>query len=429
MPSGAPTDLGPVDLFLFRAHQEMRARGLGGNACALVLELAGRLATDRLDRRLARAVAELCELRWQLGRGLDLQPQWRVARARPGPPFEVRALAPDGPVLDAAAALLDEPMGWRRPWEIVLLRAAAADAIVLRWLHPLGDARGVARLLGWVGEPEAPAPPSTRRFAAPCPALRRLSWRERLQLAGAYREHARALGARSTLSLDTAAGRPRPIRTRVLRLRLDAAGTQRFDAGARRRGESGVVLVAACRLVDRLLGARGYSPPRHLVPVPVSLDAKKESERMFGNNLTMLLLSVDRELLGDEARALAGLAAQKRAIVQQRLDLAMLAALQLGRYLPGPAFSRVSRGPFGGERGSFVLSCPGQIPIEHFLGVPVQDAYFLPAVALPPGLLVVADRHGGRLGLTLLFVEPAVQTDEVARELAELERDLLGDPG
>src|SRR5690606_9200426 len=112
-----------------------------------------------------------------------------------------------------------------------------------------------------------------------------------------------ALSRTPIVSLYGAAASPRPGRARLARLVLDEEVTRELYRSLRKRAklaDTSVILFAAARLLDRALAARGRYPEQLLVPVPLSLDAKKDSTRMLGNHLTMMMLSLGRDDLADE---------------------------------------------------------------------------------------------------------------------------------
>jgi diacylglycerol O-acyltransferase / wax synthase len=187
-----------------------------------------------------------------------------------------------------------------------------------------------------------------------------------------------------------------------------------------------VMLIAATRLADAALVRRGYAPSQHIVPVPLSLDPKAGATRMLGNHLTMMMLSLDREDLRDDLRGIAHLGDQQRAIVRQKLDVGMVAALDFARWLPARHYRWLSTRPFRGEMASLIFSNPGAVTIDSFAGRKVVDAYPLPAVVTPPGFQVIFTRFGGRLSAFLVYLDALLPAEEAARMGADLKADLLG---
>jgi hypothetical protein len=254
-----------------------------------------------------------------------------------------------------------------------------------------------------------------------------LSTRELAALARRYREHVLRLARAPILSLGGLASGPAG-RTRAHRVTLTEVETRSFDARVRREArlaESNVLLLAAARAIDAAMLARGYAPPQQLVPVPLSLDPKGGSARLFGNHLTMMMLALDRDDLADEARALARLAEQQRVLVRERLDVAMAAALELAVPLPPRVYRALMTRPLRGEIASFVFSNPGLVAIETFAGARALDAYALPAVELPPGVQVIASRFRGRLSVQVIHVDAALPAVEGEAIAARIRRDLV----
>jgi hypothetical protein len=430
--------LGGIDVFHLMNDRAMRARGLAGNHCAFVLDLGARLDPARLDARLARAVALVPELRFRLAGTFPRRPRWVVDERAAAPRAGVHD-ARHRALLEVVEDLLHERLDGHRPWALDLCRGAERDAVVFRWFHPLADEKGAERLVRWLGsgegdEPEPPAAESERFEASERP-IAKLARPDRLALMRGYNQHAMGLGATPIVSPEGArraeGTRPprRGRRTRVVRLHLGVEETRAFDARVRRvakLAETSVMIVATARAVDDLFLARGFAPAVHVVPVPLSLDPKGGSGRLFGNHLTMMMLALDRAELLDEARAVARLGDQQRAIVRGKLDLGMLAALDFARWLPRPVYTRLTARPHRGELASFVLSNPGAVAVPSFAGVPVLDAFPVPAAVSPPGLQVIFTRSAGRLSALVIHVEDAVSSLEARRLVETLRAELLG---
>jgi hypothetical protein len=426
----AETPLRGADVFHLVNDREMRAEGRAGNQAAFVMMLEGRVDEGVLRARVERAAAEVPELSGRVTGTWPFRARW-ASGALPPPPVRVTPAAGRA-IVDVAAALLDEPIANGGPVAVDVVRGEAGDAVVVRVHHVLADAKALERIATWLGAGEGPdpAPVPAQRFAEP--PLAGLDRRRRVALMRAYNAHVMQLGELAVAS--PASPRPGERRrppaagpTRALRIHLSAAETEAFDRRVReeaRLAETAVLVLAATRAVDDLLGRRGLVPPRFVVPVPVSLDPKAGAERLLGNHVSMLMFALDREDLADDARALARLAAEQRTAVRERLDLGMVAALDFARWLPRPLYRMLERRPLHGEIGSFVLSNPGALRAGAFLGRPIVDALPLPAVVSSPGLQVIASRFDARLSVTLVFLDDVLAPAEAGR-LHDLLRDEL----
>jgi diacylglycerol O-acyltransferase / wax synthase len=428
-----PVLLGGIDVFHLANDRAMRSRGLAGNHCAFVVEVEGRLDRGALEARLAHAVRAVPELSWRLETPLLGRPRWVPDPKRPPPAVGLRSFARPDERLTAVEALLTERVGDDRPWALDIVRDPAADAAVFRWFHPLADAKAGERLVRWLGSgsgviPDAPAP-EAERFGVSERPIAALSRDERMALMRAYNSYIMELGRTPILSLERLSpGRAGAGATRIHRVELTLEETRAFDQRVRQRAklaETSVMVIAAARVADAAMVRRGYAPPHHLVPVPLSLDPKVGATRMFGNHLTMMMFSLDRDDLRDEARAIARLAEQQRAVVRRKLDLGMIAALDFARYLPTAPYRWLSTRPFGGEMGSFIFSNPGAVTLERFAGLPVRDAYPVPTVVLPPGFQVIFTRFAGRLSGWIMTVDAVIEPGEARGMADELRAELL----
>ena len=430
MPLSVP--LGGADVFHLVHDRAMAREGLGSNQCALVLELQGRVNEALLERRLLAAAALLPHLRFVLEAPLFRPGRWVLG---PALGARVRVVATDLPPISALSALFSERrLSGDRPWEIVVLRGPAADTLVLFWYHPYTDAKGALRLARFLGSGEGAEPlqlSSGEHFRNRPSALDSLDRGTRLSLSKAYNEHILQFSRRPIVSLRGARPGSPLGAMRFSRFVLSQAETSALDKSIRGRAklaESFVMIRAFARVLDRVLRKAGFAPPQYLVPVPVSFDPKGVSERMFGNHLTMMMFSLDRDDLQSEPRGIASLAEQQRRIVAGKLDLGMAAALELVSVLPSRLYLGLATLPFGGELSSFIFSNPGNAAIERFMGVLVTDAYAVPSVVPRPAVELIVNRHGGRVSFLLGSFDGLLAPSEMEAMMAELRSELFGIP-
>ena len=314
------------------------------------------------------------------------------------------------------------------PWRLEIWRGRSHDTLALLWFHPLADALGAVRLLAWLAG-NAPLTPPEERFARPEERVTQRPLPERLTLTRRYGEHALAVAQQGDIVSPRRLGDGAVGKSRCMRWRFNEDETAAFVRSLRGRArlaDTSLVFRASALMWRRLLAARGRSSPRHVVPVPLSLDKKRGATRMFGNHVTMLMLGVDDATLDDEPATVAALAAQQRRIVKDQLDQAMLASLHSLRFVPARASQWLAKSPFDGQRCSFVLSNPGPIAIERLAGCEVTDAYFALASAPDPGLVVVGQRFGSRMSILVSWCDGFLSRDELEGQEQPFRRDLLG---
>lgn len=427
--SDASVPLGGVDVFHLVGDRRMRAEGLGSNQCALVLSLEGRIDPDKLRRRISRAVAIERHLRVSLRAPFLRPPAWiHATRTRD----VLTIMQTNDDVSFALQGFFSRVFTHDdEPWRLVLLSGAERDTLVFVWFHPFTDAKGAQRIVRWLGsgsDDDLEDLPRDARLRVQPEALEGLDQKTRLALARSYNDHILGFAKRPILSLRGASKNKAIGTMRFERFVLDPATTKAVDKNIRQRAklaESSLMIFAATNVVDRALRRRGFAPTHHMIPVPLSLDPKGASGRLFGNHLTMMMFSLRRDDLMDERRAIASLAEQQRAIVRDKLDLAMTAALDLVRVLPPRLYHGLATLPFGGEFSSLIFSNPGHIAIDDFAGVPVVDAYAVPSVVPWPGIEVIVNRHRGALSVLLGTFDGLVSPAEARQMAAELRASLF----
>jgi diacylglycerol O-acyltransferase len=414
--------LGVIDRMHLLLHGELRAAGSASTSIAVAM-LDGRADVERIERRVRRVCAAMEELRWQLHRRFT-RPVWRPTGSAP----PIRVVPLTGELFDVAVERMRGRVDGKQPWRLEVLRGERDDAVVLHWFQPLVDAKGAYRLMACLGGDDEP-PPCDKRWRAPEQALDKYDRRARLSLARAFAHNAATRGQRPIRSLRRVANGAAAGRQRGIRIQLDERQSERFDTSVRaraNRADTSIIAFAAMRLLDRLIAKRGHRPERYVAPVPLSLDPKRGAVRLFGNNISIMMMSLDRDTLTDEAAAVAQFAAQRRDIVRGRADIGMLAALQLLQPLPAPFTRWLERRPFDGQRASLLVSNPGALPLESFAGSSVRDAFVFAATPPDPGFMVIGQRHRDRLGVTIGFCDGYAGYDEVQAEVPRFIDDLMG---
>ncbi|HRI65407.1 MAG TPA: hypothetical protein PK156_14260 [Polyangium sp.] len=428
--SGASVPLGGADIFHLVGDRRMRAEKLGSNQCALVLSLEGRIDPDKLRRRLDRAIAREQHLSVTLRAQLLRLPVWIPGtRTR-----DALTIMPTSDISSTLEELFAQSFtNDEEPWRLVILQGPTHDVLAFIWFHPFTDAKGAQRIVRWLGsgtDDDLAALPSDVRMRVRPQALDALDQKNQLALARAYNQHILGFAKRPILSLRGAAQSDDLGAMRFERFVLDQATTKALDKSIRQPAKlapTSLMIFAATKVLDRALQRRGFAPTHHMIPVPLSFDPKGDCGRLFGNHLTMMMFSLTRQELADERRALVSLAEQQRAIVRDKLDLAMSAALDLVRVLPPRLYHGLATVPFRGEFSSLIFSNPGQIAIDNFAGVPVADAYAVPSVVPWPGIEVIANRHQGSLSVLLGYFDGLVPKAEAQRMAVELQATLFGE--
>ena len=146
---------------------------------------------------------------------------------------------------------------------------------------------------------------------------------------------------------------------------------------------------------------------------------------MFGNHQCYLKQAQAFSELDDCDRLAKSLHAQLYGQVRQRFDLGMLQSLAILNRLPAPLIHWLQSRMAG--ISSFAYGYHGDLPadLNTFCGTDVDDVYLgIPGAVAPPGLVLAAHQHRGRLKLMASFAPGAVAVDIVEEFLRFIQDDI-----
>jgi hypothetical protein len=422
--------LNPADHFTLMMDHEIRASGLAGNFCGLVLELDGvpesGLIAQRcreFARRFPRAVARLKrhgrQYVWN-GDGTRELPFHHHKPAAAGANAGSREqLLLD--ILNRPTAALDAP-----PAEVHLVEEAGKSLLLLRWFHPACDAKGAELVLHHLFQPDSSAAPA--EAAGLETLLNKWRFREKARLAWQAIFTIRRLDRQASIlpeSVTPAAPRP------GLRLvRLDREQSARIMAQAvRHTGMAGVSLYFIGCLM-RALEQTGSSPAGDAYCIPYAMNFRKAKALypLFGNQVSFLFAQAGRRHVQSRETLFAHLREQHKQAIRSRQDHAMLPLMQLGSWLTLEKHGRiVRRSPHGRDRSSAWFSYTGDMYPEpaQLAGCNVSGLYQLSPVTLPPALGLLASRFDGRIVLSYNFIEGCFPSDWLDTLIRTVTRELL----
>ncbi|HET6204185.1 MAG TPA: hypothetical protein VFI25_15445 [Planctomycetota bacterium] len=424
------TRLGPVDHFLLMVDRAARRAGLPGNLSAIALELEGVPAAGRVEAAFAALVPRLPRLRARLA----LVPilgwsRWKDVPAR-GPAHLVRVLDrrdPDAPA--AAAAAINDPLDPGRV-PLVELRLAPAPRggsfAVLRWFHPLADARGADLLLAALDEEGRGRRPA---LDGPEPFARV----ERGEFSG-WR------GFRAARALLEGKGEPPPVLLApkgtsvrgygLVPFALDERETRAQEAVSRGAfggtGENEHLLLASFRALHRFQVRRGAPRGPYRIPLTANLRAPGAVGPVLGNHLAFFHLRATAPEVEDSAALARSIRGQGLRALEAGEDRAMHALLRAGRWLPLRRYERERFLPNGAPRESIWFSNAGEIQAgrDRWFGCSIRDVGVATAVPHPPGVLLLFFRRAGTLRGAVVCADEVLDR-EAAFRLAEFLREEL----
>jgi hypothetical protein len=422
--------LGPVDRFLLMIDRAARRAGLAGNLSAIALELGVPLDATRVEAALAPLLPRLPALRSRLALAPILGwSRWSAVPGRRAADL-VRVLDRPGTDVSAAAtSAINEPLDPARD-PLLDLRLSPSprggSIAVLRWFHPLADARGADRLLAAVDEIDAGRNPV---LEGPDPFARMTRG-----------EFAGRRGFRAARSLLEGGNGPPPVLLSppatpvrgyaLLPLSLEGREVAAAEASSRERfGGTGMnehLLLASLRALHRFQVRRGAPRGPYAIPVTANLRPAGASGPVLGNFLSFFHLVASAAEVEDRAVLARSIREQQLRALGAGADRAMHALLRAGRWLPLRRYERERHRRDGAPRESVWFSNVGEVleGRDRWLGAPLLDVGVATAVPHPPGALFLFFRRPGTLRAAVVHAE-GVLDREGAYRLAEFLREEL----
>jgi hypothetical protein len=412
--------LNPADHFTLMLDHEIRCSGLAGNLCILAYELDGIPDVHELAVRASRFVAR-CP-----------QAGARLCRQRRRYYWEWEAGAPiffHHRVVDVHAAVCElinrkEAPENIAPLEIHLIEAADGATLLLRWFHPICDAKGAELILHHLLSDETPSADGTREPLATL--INSWSLWRKIGLAWKANRHVVALDRHVSVLPRQTEGAAARLDFCIVRHSADESTTIMRHA-MKQTGMTGTALYfigCLMRAVDAAGGSHGDS---YCVPYAMNLRKRRALYPLFGNQVTFLFAQASRDEASDRTRLFAALREQHKQTVRGGLDRALIPLMQAGSWLSLETFGGIRNTRYKSERCSFWFSYTGEPEprIDAIDGIPVKGMFQLSQVTAPPSLGLLVSHYAGRITLSYNYIPTAIDEGWMQQLIASMRAELL----
>lgn len=414
--------LNPADYFTLALDDEIRRDGMPGGLCAFVLEMRHIPDIDKLSARIDEFVQRFPVVSASLqqnGKHFYWQPRETAPQIwfdEPCPETEDEA----GYQQYALEALINhrEARETIAPLTFHLLRGKTKNLFVLRWLHPLCDARGVNLILQYLCCDDAE---QRARFGNPPLAslvdeqLAKFSWWQKIGLFIKAKRHIHKIDTLQSILPPQSGAAPEKLRFAVQRLSIEetAAVAKQARQHVGMTGTSLYYIGCLMRAMHKLdPHAAGDA---YCATYAFNLRKQKVLTPLLGNHVGGLFAQAPRSIMQDRAAVFKHLKQQYADVVRQQVDYAFLPLMWAGRWLPLQRYGKILReAPRAGtERSSFWFSDIGQpeIPGQTLFGAEITGMLHLCQPTCPPALAFFSCNFGKRLNFTYNFVEPVISQD------------------
>ncbi len=427
--------LNPSDQVLLAIDQEIRKDGNPGSNCGFALELQGSLDIQALENSL-----------------LDLQTQFPSLSSRlqqHGKTFGWKTISAPIPFIrhsatESSAANTEadiqhqtmlsiinngEPIEQAAPLDFHLIEGSQHNLFLLRWLHPLLDARGAKLIFDFLMST------NRQRYTGKDISLveQRLhnwSWWEKLKTAWLGKDYNDQIDQlNSALPTVGSVGKQQ---LQCINHKFSIEQTSTIMANATQTVGMGYKSLYFIGCLMRALHSVGMAVENDAICVPYAFNLRQPNAPvpLLGNHVSILFSQASHTVISDRKALFEHLRDQYAQTIRRGLDYSFLPWMWVGRWMSLEKYGTVLRQQkSGGERGSVWFSDIGEMRFssEHFFGAQISGIRHLCLVTSPPSFAVLFGQFQGKLSIAYNFLQPDISTEWVNQVNTALEQELFTD--
>ena len=420
--------LNPADQFTLMMDNEIRSSGLAGNYCALVLKLDGIPEITEIEqkclqfnKRFPRASARI--------KVQGRQYYWNENENNIIPFHQhIDADRNSDTNSDIVTNILNQtrPINESAPFELHLVIQNEKSIFILRWFHPVCDAKGAELILYHLFHNE-PVEQKESESAIDQITKKWNLW-HKLKFGFKSKKNIDQLDKFSSILARTTSCKPEQVKTKVM-VCNEQESQQIMQLARKYSGIAGTSLYfIGCMM--RALNHTGNleSGEAYCVPYAVNLRKRKSLFPVFGNQVSFLFAQAPKDVLNDRSVLFSHLREQNKIAVKQQLDRAMLPLMQAGGWLNLEKYGKIVRySPQGKERSSFWFSYTGSMDPEpeNICDCPITQLYQFSQVTTPPALGLLVNHFQGRIILSFNHVDNQIDSIWLANLIENMKSELV----
>jgi len=418
--------LNTADHFTLMMDHEIRQSGLAGNFCALVFELACIPDIEKLSRRAIEFIDRFPEANVRLkqrGRryfwetNSDKQPTifFRHAAGCKDNAFEVI-----GEIINSETAV-----EVAAPVEFHLVNMPEGAYFLLRWFHPICDAKGAELIVHHLlsDEDVSEGEDAFAQLTAKWGFWKKIGMMYRAKRhIGTLDKLSSSLPKRTTAATDS-------LKFHVVRFDADTS-KQIMARSMKEAGMMGTALYFIGCLMRSLEKAGCDEQQGFCVPYAMNMRKRKARFPLLGNQVSFLFAQASMEQVRDRHRLFSTLREQYKATVRSGLDHALVPLMEAGSWLPLEKYGRIIRNTHREqERSSFWFSYTGESDpkVTEIAGAAVVSMFQLSQVTAPPSLGMLVSQYNGEITLSFNYVASQIDRKWLKSLTAIMHEELAGE--
>ncbi len=420
------TALNTADHFTLMIDYEIRKSGLSGNFCALVFELDQKLDPESLAIQSEGFLERFPEANVRLkqqGRRYFWQPYTQGASIF----FTHQAKHQDSAhriiqsIMNTKVSTYDAV-----PVTFHLINLPTGSFFLLRWFHPICDAKGAELIVHYFLHDNETPPKAQSPFTQ---LTNKWGFWKKLGMMYKAKKHIGQLDQTSS-SLPNIQETPADKLDYTL-LKINVETSKIIMKHAMKEvGMTGTSLYFIGCLMRALAKIGCQENEGFCVPYAMNMRKRKALSPIFGNQVSFLFAQATMEQVQDRKKLFKSLREQHKTTIRTGLDQALVPLMWAGSWLPLEKYGAIIRNtPQGRERSSFWFSYTGEPDpqVTEVANARVKTMFQLSQVTSPPSLGVLVSQYSGEITLSFNYIASQIQHEWLDKFMQQLTKELLND--
>ncbi|MDQ6993614.1 MAG: hypothetical protein Q9M31_09065 [Mariprofundus sp.] len=418
--------LNTADHFTLMMDHEIRQSGLAGNFCALVFELDSAIDIAWLQMRVTSFISRFPEANVRLkqqGRRFF----WKQHEGDVNALFFHHRATDSSSALTVIEAIINrrEAAESALPVGFHLVEMETGAYFMLRWFHPICDAKGAELIMHHLLKDEVLSDGEN-----PFNQLKS-KW-------GLWKKIAMGIQAKRHINhldrIDSSLPKVEPVIADQLKFQivtLDRDDSKAILLQARKEaGMTGTALYFIGCMMRALQRVGCDEKQGFCVPYAMNMRKRKALFPLLGNQVSFLFAQASLQQVANRALLFSELREQHKTTVRSGLDVALVPLMEAGAWLPLHKYGRIIRkGPKGEERSSFWFSYTGESDpkVEEIADAKVNGMFQLSQVTSPPALGLLVSQYDGCLTLSFNYIGSQIDQQWMEQLIATVQSELTGE--
>jgi len=412
-----------ADHFTLMMDHEIRKSGLSGNFCALVFELDNSLDPNTIATKASRFIKRFPEANVRLtqqGRHYF----WETQDTEENIFFHQQAENKKAALASIEAIINTEAAANEvAPVVFHLINTPSCSFFLLRWFHPICDAKGAELVMHYLLSDHDDLPQGDNPFTQ---ITAKWGFWKKLKMMYQAKQHISQLDKTSSSLPKLQAVNADRLKFKLQRFDVDTSKIIMKHA-MKEAGMTGTALYFIGCLMRAIEKTGCDEKEGFCVPYAINMRKRKALFPIFGNQVSFLFAQAKIDDVRERKKLFTSLKEQHKSTIRKGLDLALIPLMWAGSWLPLEKYGAIIRDTHRAEeRSSFWFSYTGEPDpkITEIAGVPVKGMFQVSQVTAAPSLGMLVSQYNGEISLSFNYVTSQIEEVWIEKLIQQVSLEL-----